>query len=172
MNCSLLFPALFFLTPSSTSACTPEKRRDNAQRLRQMHGLNLIVLRQICNGPRQFQYPVISPSRQIQLTHRRPHQAIPRFFQFTEFSDFRHTHIGIADDIRPLEADALPFSRRLYPLLDQRRTLAQPVAAQLFIIYAWNLTWMSTRSSMKPEMHFWYLVAMAGAWVQGFCESP
>ena len=32
--------------------------------------------------------------------------------------------------------------------------------------------WMSMRSSIGPEIRFWYLVTSAGAQVQGFIESP
>jgi hypothetical protein len=44
--------------------------------------------------------------------------------------------VRVADNTRPLETCLLPFSRRLYPLPDQRRTLAQPVAAQFFVVHA------------------------------------
>ena len=42
------------------------------------------------------------------LAHRRPHQTIPRLIQFAELTHFRHTHVGVADDFRPLEADDSP----------------------------------------------------------------
>ena len=49
------------------------------QRLRQVHGLNLFILRQVCNRARQLEHAMIPPCRQIQLAHRLPHQIVPRF---------------------------------------------------------------------------------------------
>ena len=43
-------------------------------RLRQVHCLDLVTPRQIGDGPRQLQNPVIRPRAHIQLLHRRPQQ--------------------------------------------------------------------------------------------------
>ena len=49
------------------------------QRLRQVHGLDLLTPRQVCNRARQFENAVICPRRQIELRHRCPHQALTFF---------------------------------------------------------------------------------------------
>ena len=41
-----------------------------------MHGLNLLTPRQIHNRARELQDAMVSPHRQVKLTHPRPHQAL------------------------------------------------------------------------------------------------
>jgi hypothetical protein len=67
-----------------------------------MRGLDLLKSLQICNRARQFHASpaMITPRRQIQLTHRRPHQALTLLLQPAELPDLPDAHIRIADDVR------------------------------------------------------------------------
>jgi hypothetical protein len=46
------------------------------QRLCQMHGLDFLTPRQICNRACEFEDAMISARGELQLTHRRAHQAL------------------------------------------------------------------------------------------------
>jgi hypothetical protein len=67
---------------------------------------------------------IVTPYAEIELAHRRTHQAITRFIHFAELTHFCHPHVGVAvvpvlhgtGYILPIETDSLPFPRRLSPL--------------------------------------------------------
>ena len=97
--------------------------------------------------------------QQIELAHH-------RFIQFTEFSHFGNAHVGVADDVRSLKADLLPFSRRLNPLSDRCRALSQPVAAEVLLVYTRDFDLDVDTVEHGAGDAFSYLVEVAGAQVQ------
>jgi len=56
------------------------------QRLCQMRGLDLLTPRQVCDRARQFDASraLIGTRRQVELSHRRPHQSLTFILQSTK----------------------------------------------------------------------------------------
>ncbi len=85
-----------------------------------MRGLDVVAPCQIRDGAREFEDAMVRPRRQIHLTHRRSHQALTFILQFAKLTNFFDTHVGIADNVRPVirETFLLNVSCLLHPLAD------------------------------------------------------
>src|SRR5512143_125234 len=113
-----------------------------------MRRLDTLAPRQIGDRPRQFQHPMVAPRRKVHLPHGGLHQALPRPIQLAELPDLSHPHIRVADDVQSArsclsaaallavrEAMPLDIPRRLHPPTYGVRRLAQPVVAELLVVY-------------------------------------
>jgi len=74
-------------------------RLRSVQRLRQMRGLDLLTSCQISYRPCQFQDAMISPGRQIHLTHRRSHQTLTLILQLAKLPYLPDMHIRVTNNI-------------------------------------------------------------------------
>jgi len=61
--------------------------------------LDLFTPRQIRDDARQFQEAMIGARRQIELTHRCPHQALSLILQPAKLTDLPDTHIRVANNV-------------------------------------------------------------------------
>jgi hypothetical protein len=82
---------------------------------------------------------MIRPRGQIELRHRRSHQALTILRKFAELPYFPHPHVGITNDVRDFdirESCLLNISRSLDACTDTFGRFAHPVSTQLFIIHS------------------------------------
>src|SRR5688572_4504134 len=106
-----------------------------------MYRLNVITPRQIGNYTCQLEDSMISTRRQIQLRHRRPHQALTLILQLAGLSYLPHVHICVANNARGAirgEALVLNIPRGLDTSPNTFRCPSYSIPAQLFIINSWN----------------------------------
>ena len=104
-----------------------------------MRGLNLFAARQIRDGARQFEDAVIGTCRQIELTHRRPHQALTFGLEAAKLPDLVDAHVCVAKDIGRLEIGKsvmLNVPCSLHAFADGLARFAEFVPAEFFIIHA------------------------------------
>ncbi len=101
-----------------------------------MRRLDLVAVGQVGDCPRELQDAVTGAGAEIQLLHRRFDQLPPSLVQLAELSHFGRPHVGIHLQIRPRKALPRPLSRLFYLSPNRRRRLAQPIAAQLFVLHA------------------------------------
>ena len=97
---------------------------------------------QVGNCAGQLQRAMIGARRKVELAHRRAHQAVASFVQFAELAHLGHAHIGVTDNIRRTglrKALQLSLAGGLHALADVGGSLAEPVAAQFFVIHPRHL---------------------------------
>jgi len=90
---------------------------------------------QVCDGARQFEYPVVGAGRKVQLAHSGAHQGVAVLLQAAEFPHFGGAHLGVAADVERGEARGLSLPRPHDALPDDGGGFSQALAAQFLVFH-------------------------------------
>jgi len=106
------------------------------QRLRQMRCSNALCTSQIGDCPRELEDTVICSRGELQLAHRRAHQAFARRVEPAMVAHLGRSHLRVRHRLRAGEACRLDRPRRLDARPHLRRRFAEPIVGQLLVFDA------------------------------------
>ena len=116
---------------------------------------------------------MICTRRQIELTHRYPHQTLTFVLQLAKLPNLPDAHIRIAEDRMPgldvQESGSLNIACCLDGFANGLGRFSQAITAQLFIIHTWDFDVNVIQSNTGSEMRFRYFVTTTGAHPHAFC---
>ena len=105
-------------------------------RLRHVIGRYQIIVSQVCDRPRQLQYPMKCSGRQMQLLHSCLQQFLGGGFDVAEVADFGGSHFGVAGQFGAGEAPELAFAGCLDAGTDGGGVLDLAFVGEFFVVDA------------------------------------